>query len=84
MGKRTLRAIHFELVAAVLKLRLDYVQTIRELPLDTGSIQDFRDDYVGGRQMQLVQLVMDFADEFEIRSETFSRGKFLKSCGLEE
>lgn len=79
MGKRTLRTLHYELVAGIIKLRMDWLR--RNFPL-TSTLRG--DDYVGGRIFQLEQVAIDFADEFEIRAESFDRRRFLISCGLEE
>lgn len=71
MGKRTLRAIHFDLVARVLGAMIKAWIAIPDT--ESNLVNEV-----------LAQLARDFADEFEIRSETFSREKFLKSCGLED
>lgn len=70
MGKRTLRTLHFEMVARVLK---------QHMP----SKRDYADEAIVA-QVTIENLAHSFADEFEIRAELFDRKKFLKSCGLEE
>lgn len=71
LGKRTLRTLHFEMVARVIRKRvIDLVAS-------------------GAARIPIVDALMtsiahDFADEFEIRAETFDRAKFLKSCGIGE
>lgn len=71
MGKRTLRTLHYELVASVIREELEktaapgYIHT-----------QWIADGVIGS-------IARRFADEFEIRGQTFDRAKFLKSCGID-
>lgn len=72
MGKRTLRTLHFDLVAGVLQCERRNAATIYE-----------PGQYREGALVSLRRVALAFADEFEIRAEGFQREKFLKACGLE-
>lgn len=79
MGKRTLRTLHYELVASQIKTKLDYF-TMRQRYYEERNLSGV---LYSGALMAIHALAISFADEFEIRGETFDRGKFLRSCGLE-
>lgn len=71
MGKRTLRTLHYELVAS-------QIAAERERAHEYAAGQ-----YREGALVAMRRLAWAFADEFEIRGQTFDRAKFLRSCGLE-
>lgn len=73
MGKRTMRLIHFNMVANVL-------QECRE---SSWIIGEDAEHFRKMNRITVDRLAHHFADEFEIRAELFDRKKFLKSCGLE-
>lgn len=77
MGKRTLRTLHFEMVAAVLKRAAPTRGTVPGADSLSEATFIMRD-------LIIKSLAHDFADEFEIRvGVNFDRSKFLRACGLE-
>lgn len=73
VGKRTLRTLHFEMVA-------ERIFTQRRKIDEYEPSMKCRESAL----RYLNELTLAFADEFEIRAENFQRDKFLKMCGLEE
>lgn len=68
MGKRTLRTLHFEMVARILRGRRNY-------HAEVGNALHAE---------MCVELACIFADEFAAKVPGFDRHKFLTACGIEE
>lgn len=71
VGKRTLRTLHFEMVARHIKHEREEARVIGDSPFQNAALVTLR------------RLAYAFAAEFEVRAVGFNRAKFLEQCGLE-